>query len=551
MNPSSRSLEFRPQHSLGRGRGHAGFGFMAPLSAQPNNPSGLNWSRFPGEIQIMILENVADPDSNDAVPWRNQQTNPCKRAFSQYATVCKPWQAFFEPANFRTITISETGFVRLAKIHACRQLLIKKLWLRITLPSYGCGECLMAEYLATQAGNGRIVQGAIEDLFRVLSTWQRDESNGMTLQLSVHSPSDSEHFFSGLHVAYNSQLPLTRKKCQVPQRLHAMTHIFDDPPQPNPGLGFENHANRIFRGINAHWSGTGHPLPRQVPFITEFQIRRHTRRQLQLMTTRDILECLPNLTSLKLEIWNQRPAAYEAFAIHNMIRRLLSGTLPPKLKHLSLFEDYVRHKAILGGQLRHPACEPQYKPRRELAGIALAFASQHLEQVSVSYLVDAGAFFSAINLPEPISWPELHTLALTGSLIDLDDDKGTEANELLRKAARAARCMPKLRKMEIWCGRCGEAAVFRYTTSPEKCELLWKGTHELWLELSTRQEWELTVRQHSGGRCVAEFFFSSSIPGRRVGNHGDAIEELGLDGHVLDDQSRHEIQDEDEFFFFP
>jgi hypothetical protein len=108
--------------------------------------------------------------------------------------------------------------------------------------------------------------------------------------------------------------------------------------------------------------------------------------------------------------------------------------------------------------------------------IAAAFASRSrdLEQLSVSYMVNAEDFLGAC-LPS-WNWPRLESLALTSQLLKDGWGRREDIDALLYGAGTTALRMPRLRTLAIWDGREGNACAFIYHTDRYYAYVTWRGT---------------------------------------------------------------------------
>jgi len=118
----------------------------------------------------------------------------------------------------------------------------------------------------------------------------------------------------------------------------------------------------------------------------------------------------------------------------------------------------------------------------------VALASLKLEHLAASFIVDADHFFRTKPFWE---WPNLISLVLTSSLLGLDED-ALEIAAMLEAAAAAAMKMPRLGTLEIWNGRKGLAALFKYQVfgDTRRVVITWRATWNLTMEPSTTQAWE-------------------------------------------------------------
>lgn len=112
---------------------------------------------------------------------------------------------------------------------------------------------------------------------------------------------------------------------------------------------------------------------------------------------------------------------------------------------------------------------------------------------------------------------------------------------MLQAAAAAAIKMPQLEIMEIWNGRKGLAALFKYQVfrDTQQATIIWRGTWNLIMEPSIIQAWETVVHQYDGWRLdlVQERLDEAAIK-----SHGDAIHYLMLSSQVIRPISLQQIQ---------
>lgn len=159
---------------------------------------------------------------------------------------------------------------------------------------------------------------------------------------------------------------------------------------------------------------------------------------------------------------------------------------------------------------------------------SVVLASLKLEHLAASFFIDAGHFFDTDPAWE---WPNLTSLVLTSQLLTPATDPA-EIGAMLRAAAAAAMKMPRLKTMEIWNGRKGLAALFRFEALRNEGEaaIVWRGTWELAMEPATIQAWKDVMHQWDGRRLnlSEELLHKDTIK-----SHGDALRYLKLSGQVI------------------
>lgn len=217
------------------------------------------------------------------------------------------------------------------------------------------------------------------------------------------------------------------------------------------------------------------------------------------------------------------------------------------LKRLVVFENFnQQYPAIMQRfqvQLRNglTQCDSIRKPTPAVSR-TVALASLKLEHLAASFIVDASQFF---QIEPSWKWPNLTSLALTSRLLTRDG-KATEIEAMLQAAAAAAMKMPQLETMEIWNGRKGIAALFKYQASRERRRAIitWRGTWKMTMGPSVIEAWEAVVQQFDGWRLntVQEW-----LDGVAIKSHGDAIHYLKLSSQVVRPVSLQQIQIEQKF----
>jgi hypothetical protein len=170
----------------------------------------------------------------------------------------------------------------------------------------------------------------------------------------------------------------------------------------------------------------------------------------------------------------------------------------------------------------------------------VARASVGLEHLAASFVVEAKHFFAI----EPLSvWSNLTSLVLTSRLL-APDKNPSDIGDMLETAAIRAIKMPRLEIMEIWNGRRGLAALFKYevSRSTQHAIITWRATWDFAMELSTIQAWEAVINhQYSGWNLnlVQEQLKTADIK-----SHGDAIQYLKISSQVVRPVSLQQIRRE-------
>lgn len=201
------------------------------------------------------------------------------------------------------------------------------------------------------------------------------------------------------------------------------------------------------------------------------------------------------------------------------------------LKRLVIFENFnqqypaIMQQFMLGVDLCK--CDSIRNPAPAISRM-IALASLKLEHLAASFIVDASHFF---EMEPSWEWPNLTSLVITSKLLT-PDENSIEIGAMLQAAAAAAIKMPRLVTMEIWNGRKGLAALFKYQAlrDIQQAIITWRGTWKLTMEPAVIQAWEAVVHQYDGWRLnlVQERLDEAAIK-----SHGDAIHYLMLSSQVI------------------
>ena len=156
------------------------------------------WLRLPQELQLLIFEILAQNSASQSQGTTGKIVPAREHPLSRYACVCKTWQLVFERENYRHLTLDQVSVQELDDRVRGRMKLVEYIWLRIALQTYSCPDCELFG-VTDHGANDSIAQETVIHLFRVLSRWGRDgipAPSSLTLEISAHSPSDSQHGFA-------------------------------------------------------------------------------------------------------------------------------------------------------------------------------------------------------------------------------------------------------------------------------------------------------------------------------------------------------------------
>lgn len=413
----------------------------------------------------MILKRLAE-----LIYWSKKgDTQEFRREKCASATVSREWQEFFERWTFRHLTLHQSDLAEFGKImqdNNNRQMSVKFVCLRIELPEYDCKKCKKGKSPKEVRANQRLFTTAVWDLFFILSQWE--EHGDVTLEISVHSPSDALHYCQELksRIHRNANMTLRYSK---PRTRGKATHGWKQ------GKQIENPPDGAKLRVFGHPKGLGFDLRTslalklgtlpEVKVVTCLLVRRQFYRHFSVpKALGPMMKSLSRLKHLSYEPW--RGIDTNKFA----------GRQIRDEQHTRLFLDVIQHHKTLHSVSMFESFNPAMHTRgkREASpalGQSVAKVSQNLENLAAIFNVDAKDFFYAFfpsknpELPLPsMSWSKLKHLNLCSELL-----VPAHYNELIRVAAAAALQMPKLVCMELWnSGTHITSCIFTYCRSRDR-----------------------------------------------------------------------------------
>ncbi|KAM0520150.1 hypothetical protein ACHAPE_003429 [Trichoderma viride] len=476
----------------------------------------MSWHRFPLEIKDEILQKLIEDGGK----------------LADFATVSREWQEKIEQHTFARIRLTPSRLVNFDAMTSRNRSLVRYLWLCLELDKYCCLDCVQRwEFNSDDDENATIIT-ALQKLFSVLNTWAPDSN--LTLDISVYSPSDSEHWFP--HLTFEPDIPCgTGGHNQVVEKA-GRARAADDQHDFNVTAAA---INRVFGEImnpdeviflpfvndeqeDEWWQRL--PL---VPAITSVLLRQESRRRWRPQALAQMLSRLPMLRELHYEPWREWCNEEQDFRDESYLKLLeyLSFT---GLKNLTVFENFNEKYAET-----FKTIDNTFKINRTPStalGRTLSKASLNFESLSASFMVDACDFF---NMYDQYSqeWPNLASLVLTSQLL-APQQSLTDIMDMLERAGLAATRMPKLKTMEIWNGREKLAALFKYELLQEQRSAIitWKGTWDLVLQPSVVESWEAVTTRRGGFRVDVVY---ETLGSDIIRSHGDAIVTLDVSERVV------------------
>lgn len=284
---------------------------------------------LPAEIRGMILEALVRDG----------------RELARFATVSREWQAVIEPHTFKRIKVTPSRIAQLDDMTRRNRSHVRYLWFCLELERYNCDTCSPDDDVPifNSAADDLRVKTGIQSLFLVLSAW--DRNSALTLDISVYSTSDPEHWFkyltfepddddvdvSRLDQAFPFQADddarhrwdTTGVKAITAQTavMNVFTQMLNDP------LGeFEDEE----MGHLGWWREL--PL---MPAVTRLLLRQQTRRRWEPQALAEMIALFPSLHELHFEPWrewdnmlqettDQGETAFTISCTHSLMHHLVS-----------------------------------------------------------------------------------------------------------------------------------------------------------------------------------------------------------------------------------
>ncbi|KAK8012867.1 hypothetical protein PG991_010242 [Apiospora marii] len=497
------------------------------------------FGRLPMHLRCRIMEMVA-------------QSLPSTSSLSPFTTVSHEWQVYLEQFTFERIRVTPERLDSFKSyMNVRRQGYVRYIWLCMELEAYDCRTCAPEDpedYIVSDADN-LLIKNTFESLFAALSTWYPKGS--LVLDISAHSPSDSEHWFD--YLTFRPDAPMDRSaEEEIEFGLRKQKHpIFLGNKLAHPA---ERIMNRVFETImsegpfetDAEEDQWWQDLP-SVPAVTGILLRQQNRRRWKPKALARMLTRFPQLEEIHYEPWREwdRGDQKATDLAYETLLGSLGGSTHPKLRKVALFENFDDQYAfcLVSAEPRSVTlnCEPVRTPRPGLSH-TLASSSLSLEHLSASFVVEASRFLR--GLKPSWAWPNLTSLVLTSQLLTAQPERQADIDALLQSAAAAAMRMPKLETMEIWNGSAGLAGTFQYRRSAPP-SITWRGTWAHPFPVPVVRAWQAVVDRHgSGGTDTEEFVVVSETLNKRLvmKSHGDAIHYLKVSPSVIRPVSLQQIR---------
>ncbi|KAK3379781.1 hypothetical protein B0T24DRAFT_647243 [Lasiosphaeria ovina] len=382
---------------------------------------------------------------------------------SCFATGSREWQTVLERHNFARIKLTPLRTVDFGSMIHRNRALVGYIWFCLEVDDYDCTTCAPT--------------------YREIT--DRDER--------------AEAFI----ISNTDNCPITTAFQNLFSALSTWDHGGDltldisiYPPNVLVGRGIEQTIS------DKVWDDPKHGWLPSVPAVITLLLRQQNRRRWKPDALAHMLAQFPRLQEVHYEPWRewcsfQGITDRDYGCLFESVQRCNND-----LKRLVVFGNFNQQYPVtmIRFQFGIPVseCDSIRKPSPSVNRM-ITLASLKLEHLAASFIVDAGQFF---KIEPSWEWPNLTSLALT----------------MLQAAAAAAKRMPQLKTMEIWNGRKGLAALFKYQAllPTRQARITWRGTWILNIEPFVIQAWE-----------------AEQLEEARIKSHSDAIHYLMLSSQVI------------------
>lgn len=508
------------------------FSDPAPVDFSSVDLNGMQDFIFPGG-KVFTFKSAVFSQSNDLIcslTYVDPGAAAPPTAMMQVSSTQSEWQYYFEKENFKHLILSQNDLrVFRAFVNKKRQQFITWIWLRLELSTYDCSRCAERQSQRQIRDDNMRFSFAIHRLFCMLSSWNNKGNSGfrkegITVELSAHSPSDAKHCFKDLQLRMNDTA-WAIKSVRTMER-----SPFNDHGWVN-GVRLQPLTDRIISRLLGPSEGIKLCLRKllgvlpKVSIVSSFIIRRQFYRHFSVSKTlKPIINSLTNLREFRYEPWR------------GVTTRTVPGREIRDRENLTLFAKVLRDKPSLkvvsfnedvDWHIHRPYRNNE--PACQGVGQAAAEGSRGLEQFHGAMGLDARDFFHGFQpniQPRPkMQWPHLKFITLSSKSLNPG-----YADHLIRTAASAALHMPSLVQMELWNADLQSAAVFLYVVRDRPVIRLrssWGGC----LSEEAIQSWRQVAERKTYFRGLRVRL--ESIPWDIVQKHDQVLPWVELRGRML------------------
>ena len=259
----------------------------------------ISWHCFPAELRLIVLEILLQDGCSVA---------------ALLATVSREWQTTIERYTFSRIKLTSSRVAHFGSMVHRNRSLVRYIWFCLELQEYNCTECESHDpdlLYQSNADNG-LITAAFQDLFSTLSVWEPGGS--LLLDISVYSPSDSEHWFKYLTFEPDVASDMCGRDQDAEQSMlvkasdHHHGWVAGRRNVIHPPAAIEKIFGEIMGGAlfgseeeEGQW---WQQLP-LVPAVTSVLLRQQTRRRWKPAALTHMFARLPGLPEIHYEPWRE------------------------------------------------------------------------------------------------------------------------------------------------------------------------------------------------------------------------------------------------------
>ncbi|KAM0515038.1 hypothetical protein ACHAPE_006360 [Trichoderma viride] len=237
------------------------------------------------------------------------------RELASFAAVSRQWQAVIEPQTFKRIRITPSRIAELDNMTRRNRSRVRYLWFCLELERYDCDTCSPDNDVPmfNSAADDLLIKTGIQSLFLVLGAW--DRSSCLTLDISVYSTSDPEHWFKYLTFEPDDdEDDVPRLNQAVPSQVNDdAQHRWDTTDEG--AMTAESAVTNVFTRIlndplgefdeeDIGYFGWWRELT-TVPAVTRLLLRQQTRRRWEPEGLAEMLDLFPTLREFHFEPWRE------------------------------------------------------------------------------------------------------------------------------------------------------------------------------------------------------------------------------------------------------
>ncbi|KAF4993373.1 hypothetical protein FDECE_13427 [Fusarium decemcellulare] len=337
--------------------------------------------------------------------------------------------------------------------------------------------CTEPEQGPTIARNNIIFTDTMTDLMEILSSKLPDRvTGGLTLELGIYSPSDTEHHFwpfplledypfqteEDLEKRPSLNFYHRRKIFRTPRTVVTHRQAYDEAGQ-HKALSSGKYRRLLGAPLELRPRELKEPLPvlAAAPIVKELLLRRQFYRSLAITTLAALFQ--QSLTGLECFRYERRMGVVEdeEQAFWDGFKQVLLPAFPSTLRRFYFDLHEIEHSTHLWAY--------DIPENREFLGHLMAASSHGLTEFFGHDQLDITSFLRLSSNVTAARWRDMRLLCLRSDKVTQKD-----LTEMLILAGRAATAMPKLQVMEILCAYPRNSYLFRYSLQNGKGTITWR-----------------------------------------------------------------------------